>query len=65
MDKKDAEKFYIIDYKCKHCGMGKGEHKANTFNCMIKTKYKKFAHFYEDMFYEEDLSKPIKTKFIL
>lgn len=53
----------VIGYKCKNCGKEKGEHKASTFNCALKSKSKHFNQYYDDKFYEEDTTKPIYSKF--
>lgn len=52
-----------VDHRCIHCGYWKGEHKANTFNCPIKSRSRSFRQYNNDRVYEADPKKPKTVPF--
>ena len=55
----------IVDRRCVHCNYWKGDHKAETANCPLKSRARSFRQFKNDQFYEPNLKKPKTVPFTI
>lgn len=55
----------VVDHRCLHCNYWKGDHKAETFNCPVKSGSRSFRRFSGDQFYEPNPQKPKTVPFTI